>query len=142
MLTSIHYGLMIVLLILLGYTAGNFFYMSSKGGSFEKQDKIQALLTLIVAHTQLILGILLLFIGDRQISSYYADMGTLMKDSYQRFFAIEHPLTMIIGIALITVGYSTAKRMTDDRAKFKRIAIFYLLALVIIAIRIPWAYIS
>lgn len=142
MLTSIHYSLMLLLLILLLFTAAKFFLYSSKKEAFGKFEKIQSLLTLIIAHTQFLLGVILLFVGDRQIGSYYNDMGALMKDSYQRLFAIEHPISMIIGVVLITIGYSTAKRMTEDSAKFKRIAVFYLIALIVIAIRIPWAYIN
>jgi hypothetical protein len=61
-----------------------------------------------------------------------------MGNSLSRLFALEHPLTMVLGIVLITIGYSKAKRTADDRTKFKLIAWCYGIGLVLILSRIPW----
>jgi hypothetical protein len=47
---------------------------------------------------------------------------------------------MLIAIILITVGYATAKRGKDDEAKHKKTAIFFLLALIVIFMAIPWPW--
>jgi hypothetical protein len=52
---------------------------------------------------------------------------------------LEHPLTNIIAIALITIGWTKHKKATTGEAKFKSIAIFFGLGLVLILIRIPWS---
>ena len=62
-------------------------------------------------------------------------MGGL--NSASRLLALEHPFTNIIAIALITIGWSRHKKKTDDTAKFKSIAIFYGLGLLLILSRIP-----
>jgi len=41
-------------------------------------------------------------------------------------------------IVLITIGWSKHKKKTDDTSKFKTIAIFYGLGLLLILSRIPW----
>jgi len=59
-------------------------------------------------------------------------MGEVMKNASQRFFAVEHTFTMIIAIALITVG-GVSVRKGKSNAKW-----FYLIALILILMRIPW----
>jgi predicted acyltransferase len=61
-----------------------------------------------------------------------------MKDSASRLAALEHPLTNLIAIILITVGYSRAKRLKNDRARFRSVFLLYGLGLVLILSRIPW----
>ena len=65
-------------------------------------------------------------------------MGTVMKDSLLRFSSVEHPLIMIIAVILITIGFSKHKKKETGNAKFKTIAIFYAIALILILSRIPW----
>ena len=65
-------------------------------------------------------------------------MGDVMKNSELRKPLIEHPLMIIIAIALITIGFSKHKKKTTDGSKFKTIAIFYGIALVLILAVIPW----
>lgn len=102
-------------------------------------DKKVALFTLIAAHLQLVLGLVLYFVSP-MVQAGLSDMGFAMKDPGLRFWAVEHISMMIIAIILITVGYSTAKRGKDDEAKHKKIAIFYLLALIVIFMAIPWPW--
>ena len=46
-----------------------------------------------------------------------------MGNNDLRFVIIEHPLTMILAIVLITVGWSKHKKKEDSRGKFKTFAI-------------------
>lgn len=100
-------------------------------------DKLRkvALIGLISAHLQLVIGLVLYFISPVGFPKLGADV---MKDSLGRLYALEHPLTMIIAIVLITIGYSRAKKMTDDGKKYNSILIFYVLGLLLILLRIPW----
>ncbi|GAA4339005.1 hypothetical protein GCM10023149_49420 [Mucilaginibacter gynuensis] len=47
---------------------------------------------------------------------------------------------MTVAIILITIGSSAAKRKTTDIAKFKTMTVFFLLALLIIFMAIPWPF--
>lgn len=85
------------------------------------------LFALISAHTQLLIGIVLYFISPMvQFNS------ETMKNDTTRYFTVEHWLGMIIAIALITVGHSKAKRIELSVSKHKTIAIFYIIAFLII----------
>jgi NADH:ubiquinone oxidoreductase subunit 2 (subunit N) len=62
-----------------------------------------------------------------------------MKEAALRLTSIEHPLMNIIAIALITIGWSKHKKEESNNGKFKKIALFYSLGLILILARLPWA---
>ncbi|UYW00870.1 hypothetical protein K5I29_10200 [Flavobacterium agricola] len=100
---------------------------------FVKKDRTISLIGLIFSHIQLLVGLILYFISPLG----FAQLGN-MSDSAVRLTSLEHPLINIIAIALITIGWSKHKRVAQDE-KFKKIAIFYALGLILILSRIPYA---
>lgn len=96
-----------------------------------------ALLGFITAHLQLLIGIIMYFTSGKGYSTMTSGNG-VMKDSNLRLYALEHPLMMIIGIIVITIGYTKAKKMTDAVQQNKTILIYYLIGLILIISRIPW----
>jgi uncharacterized membrane protein YhaH (DUF805 family) len=97
-----------------------------------------ALFTLIVSHIQLLIGIVLIITALFTKRFGDIDMGTVMGNSTLRLFLVEHPLIMIIAVVLITMGYSKHKKKLTSKPKFKILAIFYTLALILVLSRIPW----
>jgi hypothetical protein len=85
------------------------------------------LFALISAHTQLLIGIVLYF-----LSPYVQFNSDTMKNDTTRYFTVEHWVGMIIAIALITVGHSKSKKLALPESKHKTIAIYYIIALLII----------
>lgn len=132
-----HFHSFMAYLVLLGLIISIVFAVMGMSGNkpFTDKDRKMGLLGLIPAHLQWVLGVILYFLSPKGID--WATEG-FMKVSEQRFYVLEHPLTMIIAVILITVGYARAKRLQDDRKRFSSIAIFYSLALVLVLIRIPW----
>jgi len=98
-----------------------------------------ALFTLITSHIQLLIGIVLYFTTPYFRAFSEVGMGGVMKDSTLRLYNIEHPLIMIIAVALITIGYSKHKSKLTSKPKFKILAIFYTIALILMLSRIPWS---
>lgn len=99
--------------------------------SLARQNKI----TLILTHIQVTVGLIMLF-GFQ--TEQFSDMGTLMSDAALRFKYVEHPMTMLIGAVLITVGNAKSKRATSDADKAKSVVIWFGLGLALIALRFPW----
>lgn len=137
MMKDIHsYWAYIVLLILIFAVYNAITGFKSKREFTDKDLRI-GLFTLIVSHIQLLIGL-----GWYFMSPWYKALTSngseVMKDSATRLLAIEHPLMMIIAIALITIGWSKHKKKTEDAAKFKTFMIFYGIALIVILSRIPW----
>lgn len=85
------------------------------------------LFALISAHTQLLIGIVLFFLSPNvQFNS-----GT-MKNDTTRYFTVEHWVMMLIAIILITIGYSRSKKIILPESKHRTVAIFYIIAFLII----------
>ena len=88
---------------------------------------------------QLLLGLILYFTG-MWFESVKSNMGAVMKNSAERFFAVEHALLMIIAWLLVHVGRSMVKRADTDAKKHKRTLIYFGIALIIILAMIPWPF--
>jgi uncharacterized protein YacL len=131
-LVHTHSGLRWIFLVLIAITISLAIMKWAGKKPFWQEHKKWALFTLITAHLQLILGLLLYFISPKVIF----DMAG-MKDSIARFFLVEHISGMLLGIILITIGYSKAKRQLPEKSS-KTIAIYFGIALVIILALIPW----
>jgi len=106
---------------------------------FTDTDRKFGLFFLISNHTQLLIGLVLyLFLSPFGIKAF-TDFGSeVMKIAEYRKIAVEHILTNIIAIALITVGYSKNKRATDSIVRHKNALIFFGLGLILLLSRIPW----
>ncbi|MCK8490756.1 MULTISPECIES: cytochrome B [Spirosoma] len=91
------------------------------------------LFTLISAHLQLVIGLLLYFISPKVNFNE-------ISDKLYRFYTVEHITGMLIAIILITIGYSRSKRATNAASKQRLIAIFYGLGLLLILAMIPWPF--
>ncbi|WP_026897609.1 hypothetical protein [Daejeonella oryzae] len=87
------------------------------------------LFTLISAHIQLLLGLVLYFFSP---FVNYANMGVAMKDTVSRYWTVEHLVMMIFAVILITVGHSRSKKAVDAFFKHRSIAIYYGLAILVI----------
>ena len=97
-----------------------------------------SLFTLIVSHIQLLIGLVLYFTSAR--FDIWSDLGVgeVMKNANIRLYLVEHPTINILAVALITIGYSKHKKKLVSKPKYKTIAIFYSIALILIFSRIPW----
>ena len=92
-----------------------------------------ALVVLITVHIQLLIGLILYFVSPLGFNS----LGQ-MSDKLVRLTSLEHPLTNIIAIALITYGWIKHKKASSNHAKFLSINLFYALGLLLISAKIPW----
>lgn len=101
------------------------------------RDMRLALFTLITMHIQLLIGFVLFFVSPNGLQAIQQNgMGGL--SSAARKLAVEHPTLMLIAIVLVTIGYSKHKKQRLSTPKFKKLAIFYTLALIAVLAIIPW----
>ena len=108
---------------------------------FTPADKKIWLFTLIAAHTTLLIGLYQLFFGRYGIiSKGIPDGVNVMKDKFYRFFLVEHPTGMVIAIILITLGYGMSKKNVSNEIKFKKAFWYFLIALIVILITVPWPF--
>lgn len=109
--------------------------------AFVASDKKVWLFTMIASHITLLLGLYQWLLGRYGIFSYVKPEGvSMMKDPYLRFFQMEHPVSMILATVLVTLGYGMAKKNVDDLIKYKKAFRYFLLALVLILVAVPWPF--
>ena len=107
------------------------------GKEFGSNDLRISLFGLIFSHIQLLIGLILYFVSTW--FDQWSSMGMgIMKNAESRLYLIEHPITNIVAIVLITMGWSMHKRQSESSKKFLRIALFFGLGLVFLLSRIPW----
>jgi hypothetical protein len=129
-----HSGRAYLALLLLVFAVLNSFIGMSSKREFTAKDRKIALFGLIATHIQLVVGLILYF-----VSPLGSAVFGQMKDAALRLTSLEHPITNIIAIVLITIGWSKHKKGETNTAKFKSIAVFYGIGLALILIRIPWS---
>ncbi len=107
---------------------------------YQPKDFRISLFTLIVTHIQLLIGILIFFTSP--LVAWFTDgvaVKDIMNDPTMRLYSVEHPFAMILTIVFITMGYSKHKKKLTSSPKFKTLAIFYSIGLIIMLTRIPWS---
>jgi len=129
-----HSGWAYLALLLLVVAIVNAIIGSVSNKEFSSKDRKIALFGLIAIHIQLLVGLVLYFVSPLGKASFGQ-----MKDAALRLTSLEHPLVNIIAIALITIGWSKHKKGATNDAKFKSIALFYALGLILILARLPWS---
>ena len=136
-LLKAHSGWAYVALIILVIAVINAYIGLSAKNPFTPKDRRISLFALLSVHIQFVLGLALYFTSPNGLQKIQA-LGMGGMSAMDRLLALEHPLINLIAIILITIGWSKHKR-TGDEAKFKTIAIFYTLGLILLLTRIPWS---
>jgi hypothetical protein len=108
---------------------------------FSSKDKKIWLFTMIASHITLILGLYQWILGRFGLLTYVKPEGvSMMKNATLRFYQMEHPVMMIVSILLITLGYGMAKKSVEDEKKYKKAFQYFMIALVLILMAIPWPF--
>lgn len=93
-------------------------------------QRMVAIWAMVLCHVQLVLGLAIYAIRFEA----YGRIG----GQYMRFWKYEHAGAMVLAIALVTFGRLASKQARTERAKHMRVAIFYLLALLLMLAMTPW----
>ena len=106
--------------------------------SFNSTDLRISLFGLIFSHIQLLIGLILYFISPWFDQWSSLGMG-IMKNNESRLYLVEHPITNILAIFFITIGWSLHKKQNESSKKFLRISLFYGFGYILLLSRIPWS---
>ncbi len=107
--------------------------------AFNKTDNAIRHWTATLAHIQLMIGMVLYF-KSPLIQYFWLPAGKAAASKELTFFSLVHLVIMLISIVLITIGSAKAKRQLQDQAAFKTMLTWYLVALILIFIAIPWPF--
>ena len=106
---------------------------------FSRFDKFTITSTVTVVHLQFMLGLWLYFISPS--ARYF--MHNFKQAIHQRdfrFFGMEHVVMMLLAVTLITIGSAKTKSRKTDTGKYKTIAFWFTVGLLIILSSIPWPF--
>ena len=106
---------------------------------FSKRDHLIRHWTATIAHIQLIIGLWLYFISP-VIDYFLHDYKDAVHQRETRFFGMEHGVMMMTAIVIITIGSAKAKPKQTDKEKFRTMALWFTVGLLIILISIPWPF--
>ena len=113
--------------------------MSTSGKNpYTSSDRKRTLFTMIAAHLQLVIGVILYV--SRGWSHNFSNMAVTMKTTALRYWTVEHITMMIIAIVFITIGNIRSKKMDTDAGKYKQVLIWFGLALLVIIVAMPWPF--
>jgi hypothetical protein len=107
--------------------------------NYTKFDDTVRHTTATICHVQFLIGLWLYWISP--IVGYFLDnFKSAVHERDLRFFGMEHITMMFVAIVVVSIGSSMAKGKQTDEAKFKTIAIWYTVGLIIIFLSIPWSF--
>lgn len=108
-----------------------------KNSPYEPFDKKIGGVLVGLAHSQLLIGLLLLFTSP-VIAELMNNMAETMHDKVKRAQLVEHPTAMILAVVLIQVARIRVKKAYADDDKHKRNLILNGIALLLVLYMIPW----
>ena len=115
-------------------------YMAGWQGNqpWKKLDNVLGIVLTSLMDLQLITGLALYFFLSPITNKALSDFGAAMKDDNLRFYAVEHFSLMILAVVLVHIGLLKSKKASTDASKFRTASIYYLIALIVIFVAIPW----
>jgi hypothetical protein len=91
--------------------------------------------------TQLLIGLALYF-QSPLVRPLFAGGVTGLDRVMAVFFGLVHPLAMLTSVVLGQAGFSIAKRLGDDRRKYRVAVTCYTAALLVLLLAVPWPLLS
>ena len=137
LIISLNSNLEYLALIFLVVATLNAFWGLISKRSFGIKDLRLSLFTLIFSYIQMLMGITSYFVSD-YFSAWENGVGAVIRDSNLRMYLIQRPITNILAIVFITMGWSLHKKASVDRKKYFRIAVFYAIGLLLLFSRVSW----
>lgn len=116
-------------------------YLAWEGFTFKKSNtrlhRIATASASGISHLQLLVGFVLYFFSPTAQSFWQTKS---MRWSDGLFFALVHFGLMSSAIVILTVGVALAKREAEEHRRFRILFNYFVLALLIILIAIPWPF--
>lgn len=92
-----------------------------------------------VFNLQFLVGILLLT-QSPMVKAFWSQASQAVKWREIRFFGLEHPFMMILGIILLNVFTDKTKEKIGSNNAFNYLFVNYLITIFILFVSIPWSF--
>ena len=135
-LHSVNRWLVLLSLLYSIYVAGRGLWFQR---AFTAHDNMMRHVTATIAQIQLLLGLSLYMISPVVKYALPTNESHQLLSEHV-FFKYVHIWLMATAVVLITIGSAKAKRMPADKEKFSTMLIWFVLALLVIIVAIPWPF--
>jgi len=108
------------------------------GRTWTPADSRAGLFFVAALDLQLVIGLVLYLFLSPTVRVGSIDIGAAMRDSTLRFFLVEHAFGMLAAVTLAHLGRIRIRKSADDRRRQRSAAVFFGLALLLVALSIPW----
>lgn len=105
---------------------------------FKKSDDAKSAAFLGLFHLQLLIGLVLYIFTSPLTETAFSNFGAAMKNQDLRFWAVEHIGLMLIAAIVAQIGRIRIKKAASDKKKYRNMAMYYLISLILVLSRIPW----
>jgi len=109
--------------------------------AWSRSDDRAGLAYTVLLDIQVLLGFLLYFVYSPLTTTGLRDFGGAMGNAPVRYFLVEHSLLMLVAAVMAHIGRAAAKR-GQGAARFRRVAVWFILSFLLILISIPWPFLS
>jgi mono/diheme cytochrome c family protein len=110
----------------------------TRGAPWQPADRLASNTLLHLANLQFTLGLLLYVWLSPIVRSAFANIAVAMRSAPLRFFLVEHITAMLIGVSLLNIGVTRAKRAQLDARRHRSVLFGALGFLLLALIGIPW----
>ncbi|MBA2356554.1 MAG: hypothetical protein H0V80_18035 [Acidobacteria bacterium] len=90
-------------------------------------------------HLQVVLGVLLLLISP-VADAAWSDLGAAMRVRQLRFFVLEHPAVMVLGLVIAQRGSVRARHILEGTRAARISLLHAALSLLLILTAVPWPF--
>lgn len=89
---------------------------------------------------QILAGLILIFFFSPSTKVGLANPGMIMSDALSRFYFIEHMFMMLVAVVVAHIGFTKAKKAVSSFYKYRTVAIWFSISLLIVLVSIPWPF--
>jgi len=105
-----------------------------KGNAYTGLDKYLSYGFIITLYLQLIFGLILFANPESTAGNEYGGVEGALKLASKRFWPIEHIVLMLFALLIANLGLIFSNQSQIDREKHKKILVYYVIALIMIAV--------
>ena len=134
LIENLHYNWTVFLLLILFINVLNAFFRRISGKKFSTLDLRICLFGLIFSYFHLLISLTLYFISSTFDQWFENSIDNIVTSNELRSNLVINPLTNILAVCFVNVGWKLKKNHFKSSKKFLRVAIFYGLGLILFII--------
>ena len=134
LIENLHYNWTVLLLLILFINVLNAFFRRISGKKFSTLDLRICLFGLIFSYFHLLISLTLYFISSTFDQWFENSIDNIVTSNELRSNLVINPLTNILAVCFVNLGWKLKKNHFKSSKKFLRVAIFYGLGLILFII--------